>query len=63
MQHHQQQQDPQLQDAAASNVQALPDADLRRRHGAIGKALLVWIGSGSFLAAVAAYFLFSAMGC
>ena len=59
----QQQQDLTAQTPTSTVVASSPDADLRRRHGAIGKALLVWIGSGSFLAAVAAYFLFSAMGC
>jgi len=38
-------------------------ASVRRLHGAIGKALIVWLASGSFLAAVAAYFIFSSMGC
>ena len=33
------------------------------RRGAAGKAFIVWLGSGSVLLAVLAYFLFSAMGC
>ena len=36
---------------------------LPQRAGAIGKALIVWLASGSFLLAVVAYFAFSAMGC
>ena len=36
---------------------------LYRRRGALGKAFLVWLGSGSVLAAVIAYFVFSSMGC
>ncbi len=36
---------------------------LPQRAGAIGKALIVWLASGSFLAAVVAFFAFSAMGC
>ncbi len=38
-------------------------AGLPLRAGAIGKALIVWLASGSFLAAVVAFFAFSAMGC
>lgn len=36
---------------------------LRELKGAIGKALLVWWGTGSFIVAVIAYFIFSSMGC
>ena len=46
-----------------SNPESIASPELRRRHGALGKALIVWLASGSFLAAVAAYFLFGAMGC
>jgi hypothetical protein len=34
-----------------------------QRKGAAGKAFLVYLGSGSILAAVVAYFVFSGMGC
>jgi hypothetical protein len=37
--------------------------ELRRRHGALGKAIIVWLVSGSALAGIAAYFLFGSMGC
>lgn len=33
------------------------------RKGAAGKAFLVYLGSGSILMAVVAYFIFNAMGC
>lgn len=33
------------------------------RKGAIGKAFLVYLGSGSVIAALVAYLLFSGMGC
>ena len=33
------------------------------RRGAIGKALLVYMGSGSILVAVIAYLIFAGMGC
>jgi hypothetical protein len=32
-------------------------------RGAAGKALLVYLGTGSVLAAAVAYFLFAGMGC
>jgi hypothetical protein len=38
-------------------------ADRRRTTGAIGKAFLVYLGSGSLVAALIAYALFSGMGC
>jgi len=34
-----------------------------RQRGAAGKALLVYLASGSVLAAGAAYLLFTVMGC
>jgi hypothetical protein len=34
-----------------------------RERGAIGKALIVWLASGSFFAAIIAYLLFAGMGC
>jgi hypothetical protein len=34
-----------------------------RERGAIGKAILVYLGTGSVVAAGAAYLLFSGMGC
>ena len=34
-----------------------------RERGAVGKALLVFLGTGSVLAAGAAYLLFAGMGC
>ncbi len=36
---------------------------LPQRAGAIGKALIVWLASGSFVVAIIAFFVFSAMGC
>ncbi|HEV2295705.1 MAG TPA: hypothetical protein VGR35_17795 [Tepidisphaeraceae bacterium] len=36
---------------------------LPQRAGAIGKALIVWLASGSLVVAVIAFFVFSAMGC
>lgn len=39
------------------------DPELRRRHGALGKAIIVWLVTGSALAGLGAYFLFGAMGC
>ncbi len=35
----------------------------RTRRGAIGKALLVWLLSGSLGVAVVAFLIFSMMGC
>ena len=35
----------------------------RPRRGAIGKALLVWLGTGSVGAAIVAFLLFRGMGC
>lgn len=35
----------------------------RARRGAIGKALLVWLLSGSFGIAVIAFLIFAMMGC
>ena len=37
-------------------------AEIRRR-GAVGKALIVWLVSGSGIAAIIAYLLFANMGC
>ena len=37
--------------------------DSVRRRGAAGKALIVYLASGSFLAAGVTYLLFSSMGC
>jgi hypothetical protein len=34
-----------------------------QRKGAAGKALLVWLASGSLGAALIAYLVFAAMGC
>lgn len=34
-----------------------------RRRGAAGKALIVWLVSGSGIAALIAYLLFANMGC
>ena len=36
---------------------------LARRTGAIGKALLVWLVSGSFGLALVAFLVFAMMGC
>ncbi len=33
------------------------------RAGAAGKALIVWLGSGSLVLAIIAYLVFSGMGC
>ena len=35
----------------------------RQPRGAIGKALLVYLGTGSVVVALVAYALFSGMGC
>ena len=35
----------------------------RTRRGAVGKALLVWLGTGSIGAAIVAYLIFRSMGC
>jgi hypothetical protein len=35
----------------------------RRRVAAAGKALLVWLGTGSIGAAIVAYIIFKVMGC
>ncbi len=34
-----------------------------RERGAIGKALIVWLASGSVFVAIIAYLLFAAVGC
>lgn len=34
-----------------------------QRRGAAGKAFLVYLGSGSVIAALVAYFAFAGMGC
>jgi hypothetical protein len=34
-----------------------------KRTGAIGKAILVYMGSGSIVAAIAVYLIASTMGC
>ena len=36
---------------------------LRARAGAAGKALLVYLGSGSVVLAIVAYLVFNSMGC
>ena len=36
---------------------------LPQRVGAIGKAFLVYLGSGSVVAAIIAYLVFAGMGC
>lgn len=36
---------------------------LPQRAGAIGKALLVWLGTGSLGLAIVAYLIFAGMGC
>lgn len=47
----------------AAEVPCLPPARLRRRHGAIGKALIVWLLSGSLGLAIVAFLVLSLMGC
>jgi len=37
--------------------------DIPARRGAAGKAFLVYLGSGSILFAIIAYFVFHSMGC
>ncbi|QOV91454.1 hypothetical protein [Humisphaera borealis] len=47
-------------------VEATPEEiapQLRRRHGAVGKAIIVWLVTGSALAGLGAYLLFGSMGC
>ena len=36
---------------------------LRARAGAAGKALIVYLGSGSVILAIVAYLIFNSMGC
>lgn len=40
-----------------------PRPSLRARAGAIGKAFLVYLGTGSVVAAIVAYLIFAGMGC
>jgi hypothetical protein len=46
-----------------SIVEASVPAVRQSRRGAIGKAIIVWIATGSFGAAIVAYLAFGAMGC
>lgn len=46
-----------------STTEPAEGAGYETRRGAIGKALIVWLASGSFLAAVVAFFIFAGMGC
>ena len=41
----------------------IPKVQVPRSRGAIGKAFLVYLGSGSVVAAIIAYFIFAGMGC
>lgn len=42
---------------------ASAQVSLRQRAGAAGKALLVYLGTGSIGAAIVAFLLFKGMGC
>ncbi|MGH2551719.1 MAG: hypothetical protein ACRDHN_20220 [Thermomicrobiales bacterium] len=42
---------------------AIASPEFRRRHGAIGKAIIVWLVTGSAMAGLGAYLLFGSMGC
>ncbi len=42
---------------------AQPTMSIRARAGAAGKALLVYLGSGSIVLAIVAYLVFNSMGC
>jgi len=46
-----------------SDVESSPEIGDRPRFGAIGKALIVWLATGSVGAAIVAYLLFAGMGC
>ena len=40
-----------------------PKMSIRARAGAAGKALIVYLGSGSIVLAIVAYLIFNSMGC
>ena len=46
-----------------SQLHHQPPKTVTRTRGAAGKAFIVYLGTGSVLAAVIAYFVFSGMGC
>ena len=52
-------------DRTPKNVELSPSTkpSLPARAGAIGKAFLVYLGSGSIVAAIIAYLVFAGMGC
>lgn len=51
-------------DRTPTNVELSPTKlSLPARAGAIGKAFLVYLGSGSIVAAIIAYLVFAGMGC
>ena len=54
-----QQFETQNQNEVTTDIE-LPD---RPRRAAIGKALIVWLATGSVGAAIIAYLLFAGMGC
>lgn len=41
----------------------MPNRNSIRERGAIGKALIVWLASGSVFAAIIAYLIFAGIGC
>ena len=47
----------------SKNVSSLLPADTHSRRGAIGKAFIVWLASGSIGLAVVAYLIFAGIGC
>lgn len=55
--------EPTSTNQASHTTSEPPRQSLRARAGAAGKALIVYLGSGSVLLAILAYFLFSGMGC
>lgn len=46
-----------------NNPKPLPLSRIPPHHGAVGKALLVWIVSGSFGLALLAWIVFGMAGC
>lgn len=52
-----------MNDLQKSEPTEAPRQSLRARAGAAGKALLVYLGSGSVILAIVAYLIFSGMGC
>ena len=61
-----QETDPEIvttSDPSEKKVEGGPSKRRRRRVAAAGKALLVWLGTGSIGAAIVAFIIFKLMGC